>query len=293
VKIQVVHKTDYQYSTNVSQSVNRVCLSPRQTQYQTPLNTHIEIHPTPAVVDTIEDVYGNRISYFSIDVPHRQFTVSVVSTLLTQDINTPLPEAPAVDELRHNLMGAQTNEGLLAVDCLLPSPYVPSIDAVDAVIDLLEHHKGDALVFSEKLMEYIYTEFEYDPTFSTLVTPISAVLEARRGVCQDFAHLAIAILRRAGVPARYVSGYLETQPPQGQQKLQGADASHAWYSVYIPSLGWFDFDPTNNKRPDRQYVTTAWGRDYADIAPLKGVVYGGGTSSLTVSVDVNRIESAA
>lgn len=293
MKIQVVHQTDYQYSANVSQSVNRVCLSPRQTQYQTPLNTEIVISPSPAVVDTIEDVYGNKISYFSIDVPHRQFTVSVTSTLLTQDINSPLPSAPAVSELANGLVGFQTNEGLLAVDCLLPSPYVPSISEVDSVIEQLDQHRGDALVFSQKLMEYIYTEFDYDPTFSTLVTPITAVLKARRGVCQDFAHLAIAVLRRVGIPARYVSGYLETLPPPGQQKLQGADASHAWYSVYIPNLGWFDFDPTNNKRPDRQYVTTAWGRDYADIAPLKGVVYGGGTSSLTVSVDVNRIESVA
>lgn len=292
MKIQVGHTTDYQYSDNVSQSVNRVCLSPRKTKYQTPLHTEIQVTPRPTKIDTIEDVYGNQVSYFSIDEPHRQFTVSVTSTLLTQDTVDLLPKGPPIAGLSMGLATSPNSEDLLALDCLLPSPYVPPLEAVDAVIEQLQEYKYDALLFSQKLMELIYTEFEYDPSFSTLVTPISAVLEAKRGVCQDFAHLGIAVLRRAGIPARYVSGYLETLPPPGQQKLKGADASHAWFSVYAPNLGWFDFDPTNNKQPDRQYVTTAWGRDYADIAPLKGVVYGGGTSSLKVSVDVNRVESA-
>ena len=105
--------------------------------------------------------------------------------------------------------------------------------------------------------------------------------------------MSIALLRRCGIPARYVSGYLETLPPPGQQKLQGSDATHAWFSVYVPNQGWFDFDPTNNKRPDAQYVTTAWGRDYADVAPLRGVVFGGGQTNLKVAVDVNRVENEA
>lgn len=292
MKIQVTHKTDYIYTANVSQSVNRVCLLPRKTLYQNPLQKHLSIYPLPAKVDTIEDIYGNEISYFCIDEPHKQFTVTVQSTLTTQDVPVSLPIAPSVQELTRILLQTPANIDLLAMDCLLPSPYVPPLLAVDSVINQLQGHAGDALAFSNALMEYIFNEFEYDPTFSTLVTPISAVLEARRGVCQDFAHLAIAVLRRAGIPARYVSGYMETQPPPGQQKLQGADASHAWFSVYIPKMGWYDFDPTNNKRPDGQYVTTAWGRDYADVAPLKGVIYGGGTPSLTVSVDVNRVIAA-
>jgi transglutaminase-like putative cysteine protease len=243
----------------------------------------------PAKVDTLEDIYGNEISYFSIDEPHKQFTVTVNSTLTTQDNPVYLPVAPSIEELTSTLLHTPASVDLLAIDCLLPSPYVPSLAEVDSVISQLQEYKGDALAFSNALMEFIYREFEFDSHFSTLVTPISAVLEARRGVCQDFAHLALAVLRRAGIPARYVSGYLETLPPPGQQKLQGADASHAWFAVYIPNMGWYDFDPTNNKRPDGQYVTTAWGRDYADVAPLKGVIYGGGTPSLTVSVDVNRV----
>ena len=144
--------------------------------------------------------------------------------------------------------------------------YVPLIAELESALGNLPSTDTPVLEFAQNLMSWIFTEFEYDPGFSTLVTPITAVLEERKGVCQDFAHLAIAILRYAGVPARYVSGYLETLPPPGQEKLQGSDASHAWYSVYMPGEGWFDFDPTNNKRPDAQYVTTAWGRDYADVA---------------------------
>jgi len=291
MKIQVVHTTDYQYSDNVSQSVNRVCLTPRQTAQQTPLSTEIQITPQPTRVDTVEDMYGNAVSYFTIGEPHRRFTVSMTSTLLTSDLNEDLPVGPSVDTIASSLTTAPSHQDLLAVDCLLPSHFVPTVPAVDDIIEALGEYKYDALVFAQKLMEYVFTNFKFDPNFSTLVTPITAVLEAKRGVCQDFAHLCIAVLRRVGIPTRYVSGYLETLPPPGQQKLQGADASHAWFSVYMPSMGWYDFDPTNNKRPDKQYVTTAWGRDYADIAPLKGVVYGGGTSSLKVAVDVNRIEA--
>ncbi len=183
-----------------------------------------------------------------------------------------------------------SNNDLMAHDSLLPSVYVPQTLEVNSILSELPGVDAPVLEFAQALMNWIFKNFEYDPNFSTLVTPITAVLKERKGVCQDFAHLAIAILRQVGVPARYVSGYLETRPPPGQKKLQGSDASHAWYSVYDPTEGWFDFDPTNDKRPDAQYVTTAWGRDYADVAPLRGVVYGGGQTILKVAVDVDRIE---
>jgi transglutaminase-like putative cysteine protease len=142
----------------------------------------------------------------------------------------------------------------------------------------------------EDLMHRIFKEFEYDSGFSTIATPLEEVLEHRKGVCQDFAHLAIACLRMQGLAARYVSGYLETIPPKGKKRLVGADASHAWFSVFVPHLGWVDFDPTNAKIPDEQHITAAWGRDYADVAPLKGVIFGGGSKNkLEVSVDVERL----
>lgn len=141
-----------------------------------------------------------------------------------------------------------------------------------------------------ELTEKIYTDFTYDPRFSDVATPLSDVLKHKRGVCQDFAHFAIGCLRSLGYPARYVSGYLETLPPPGQEKLVGADATHAWFEVFSPGEGWFEFDPTNNKMAGEQHITTAWGRDYSDVTPLKGVIFGDGKQhTLSVSVDVQRL----
>ncbi len=144
-----------------------------------------------------------------------------------------------------------------------------------------------------ELMERIHREFRYDPEFTTLSTPLAQVLEHRRGVCQDFAHLAIGCLRAHGIPARYVSGYIETLPPPGKAKLVGADASNAWFSVFVPGIGWVDFDPTNNKVLASQHITIAWGRDYSDVTPLKGIIFGGGKMSMKVAVDVLNLDRAA
>ena len=142
------------------------------------------------------------------------------------------------------------------------------------------------LAYRVEQAKKFFTEFQYDPEFSTVVTPLSEVLAHKRGVCQDFAQLAISCLRCVGIPARYVSGYLETRPPEGQPRLVGADASHAWFAVFEPTLGWIDFDPTNNILADEQHLTLAWGRDYADVVPLKGILHGNGGHQLSVAVDV-------
>ena len=206
-----------------------------------------------------------------------------------------MPELPyseslsqSIQKLTHDL----TTDGLFASKCLLPSEHVKQLSGTQKLVEQLFAETDSIAGFAEQLMRWIYEEFDYDPSFSTVVTTGQKAWNAKRGVCQDFAHVALAILREAGIPARYVSGYLETLPPPGEKKLQGSDASHAWFSVYCPDYGWIDFDPTNNKRPDQQYVTTAWGRDYSDVAPLKGVVYGGGSQTVTVSVDVNRLDGA-
>jgi transglutaminase-like putative cysteine protease len=141
-------------------------------------------------------------------------------------------------------------------------------------------------------MERIHREFRYDPEFTTLSTPLTQVLEHRRGVCQDFAHLAIGCIRSRGLAARYVSGYIETVPPPGRQRLVGADASHAWFSVFVPGAGWVDFDPTNNQVPETQHITIAWGRDYSDVTPLKGIIFGGGSMTMKVAVDVLNLDTA-
>jgi transglutaminase-like putative cysteine protease len=143
-----------------------------------------------------------------------------------------------------------------------------------------------------ELNHRIHTEFKYDPSATDVSTPLGQVMRERRGVCQDFAHVAIGVLRCIGLPARYVSGYLETIPPPGQARMVGADASHAWASAFVPGFGWFDFDPTNDVVPSERHITVAWGRDFSDVSPLKGVVLGGGRHTLAVGVDVEPRESA-
>jgi transglutaminase-like putative cysteine protease len=154
----------------------------------------------------------------------------------------------------------------------------------------LQSFQPDKSVFeaTEDLTKRIFNEFEYKPGHTTISTPLAQVMKERKGVCQDFAHLAIACLRSVGLPARYVSGYIETVSPEGVEKLIGTDASHAWFSLYIPDMGWTDFDPTNNCIVSDQHITIGWGRDYADIAPLDGIILSSGSHELTVSVDVKR-----
>lgn len=286
--LHVKHRTNYSYSENASQSHNHVCLQPRQTNLQKCLETQVQVTPEADTIGEALDVYGNKSTLFSISNRHHECDIIVSSLVETTDILEPLPPSSNVISNANKLISAKTTDELMAVDCLLPSPFIQTSDVLDNFINELPVRELGVLEYSQALMEHIYSTFQYDPGFSTLVTPLSDIYTNRRGVCQDFAHLAIATLRRQGIPARYVSGYLETLPPPGQEKLQGSDASHAWFSVYDAYNGWYDFDPTNNKRPDAQYITTAWGRDYADVTPIKGVVYGGGKHTLTVAVDVTR-----
>jgi transglutaminase-like putative cysteine protease len=166
------------------------------------------------------------------------------------------------------------------------APAVPALDSITGGIHL-DRPIVDAV---RELCTTIYEQFTFDPGFTDIATPIADVLAARRGVCQDFAHVAVAALRSKGLAARYVSGYIETSPPPGQPKLVGADASHAWCSVWVPQIGWLDLDPTNDQLPPRRHVTVGWGRDYRDVAPVRGVVIGPSTEqTLDVSVDVTRI----
>lgn len=293
MKLQIRHETEYQYAGNVSHSVNQLCVIPRSTRFQQCLNNNLQITPAPARIYFWEDSFGNSLAHYSIEESHDHCVIESISLVETSSA------APAsfsggtmLGELRQNLSVDRSSDGLLASKCLLWSQYVQRLDGTQPMLDNLSKQSYSVLEFAHQVMTWIYTEFEYDPSFSTVVTSGQTALDAKRGVCQDFAHVALSILREAGIPARYVSGYLETLPPPGEEKMQGSDASHAWFSVYTPLSGWVDFDPTNNKQPDHQYVTTAWGRDYADVAPLKGVVYGGGGQSVSVSVDVNRVVGA-
>ena len=297
MKLHVRHVTRYDYSAPVSQSTNQLCLMPGDGPRQRRLSCRVEVEPAPETIAHGSDCWGNHVARFGIHEPHRRCTVSVSTLVDTRDDLPPLPPSLGVADnlarLREPARGPDADASLMAHDCLLPSAYVPAAPEIDALLAECPPAGRSVLEHAEALMHHIHRTFDYDPKFSTLVTPITAVLEARRGVCQDFAHLAIAALRRADIPARYVSGYLETLPPPGQPKLQGADASHAWFAVHDAATGWHDFDPTNGKRPDHQYVVTAHGRDYGDVTPLKGIVYGGGTPKLRVEVDVDRVAPPA
>lgn len=276
---------------SASQSLNQICLLPRDTESQRCLQSAVNVTPEPQHIDQRQDQFGNRIATFNLSAAHRECDIIVTSLIETAATLEPLPASEPVAQNQQLLANLTDQQALMARDCLLSSPSIPMDSAVEEIIQELAAGELPILEYAEQLMRHIYTTFTYESGFSTLVTPISTIIKARKGVCQDFAHLAIAVLRRQGVPARYVSGYLETLPPPGQAKLQGSDASHAWFSIYVAGKGWYDFDPTNNKRPDAQYVTIAWGRDYSDVAPIKGIVYGGGSHTLTVEVDVNRTDA--
>jgi transglutaminase-like putative cysteine protease len=293
VKLNIRHKTLYEYAGTVSHSVNQLCVIPRSTPNQQILNNTLRVDPAPTKIYSWQDSFGNTQAHFSIEESHGQCaieSVSLVETTTTAPVALPLAEN--LSQLNDLLSTDYSDDGLQANKCLLPTQHVRRLTGSQALVTRLSKECKSVTNFAEQLMHWIFTEFEYDPSFSSVVTSGQKAWDAKRGVCQDFAHVALAVLREAGIPARYVSGYLETLPPPGQKKLQGSDASHAWFSVYSPGDGWFDFDPTNNKRPDKQYVTTAWGRDYSDVAPLKGIVYGGGSQTVTVSVDVNRVDGA-
>ncbi|OED36401.1 hypothetical protein AB833_27700 [Chromatiales bacterium (ex Bugula neritina AB1)] len=291
MKLSVRHRTHYGYSATASQSLNQICLLPRDTTSQRCLQASVVVTPVPNAIDRRIDQYGNSVATFNLNAAHTECDIIVTSLVQTFSRPSIETESLSVEANYKALSRLHDRDSLMARDCLLSSPSIPMDNSVDRIIEELPIGKMTVLEYGSKLMSHIFTTFSYESGFSTLVTPLTEIIAARKGVCQDFAHLAIAVLRRQKVPARYVSGYLETLPPPGETKLQGADASHAWYSVFSANDGWYDFDPTNNKRPDQQYITTAWGRDYSDVVPIKGVVYGGGAHRLTVEVDVNRTEA--
>lgn len=293
MKLKIRHSTKYEYAGKVSHSVNQLCLIPRSTLSQQRLNNYLTVTPTPTKIYYWEDGFGNPMANYSVEENHDQCEIESVSLVETSMFKQPItPNGIGIDQIKSGLNTDRSKDGLLASKCLLPSQHVQALTGTGTAVDNLLKQDRSVNGFAERLMTWIFEEFEYDPSFSTVVTTSQKVWDEKRGVCQDFAHLAMSILRDVGIPARYVSGYLETLPPPGEQKMQGSDASHAWYSVYTPNDGWIDFDPTNNQRPDHRYVTTAWGRDYGDVAPLKGVVYGGGSQTVSVSVDVNRVDGA-
>ncbi len=289
---RISHLTRYGYQRPVSQCHNRAHLLPRDTLRQRCLDARIQVWPAPATAAERRDYFGNRMYLFAVEAAHRELEVRVVSRVEVDERG----DGPALDfgitcaEARRRLQEERVEEQLLAREFLLDSPLVrtsaklrdyamPSFDGPRPLLSAVRELTGR-----------IFHDFVYHPDFTTIATPVEEVLDNRRGVCQDFAHLAIGCLRALGYPARYVSGYVETEPAPGRERLVGADASHAWFAVYAPGEGWVDFDPTNDNMPGCRHITTAWGRDYSDVTPLRGIIFDGGEDpEMTVGVDVERL----
>ena len=292
-RFRVIHRTRYAYALPVELCHNEAHLRPRTTPQQRCLASRLTIDPVPAVMHDRVDYFGNPVSYFAAQLPERELTVVStseveVATLELEDGQ--VPSSPPWEEVRDLLAPGDRNVPLEAREMALGSPMVP-VAAPLADFACESFPPGRPILEAVAgLSRRIHRGFTYDQEFSTVATPIAEVLERRRGVSQDFAHVAIGCVRSLGLPARYVSGYIETVRDPGQPRLVGADASHAWFSTWAPGTGWFDFDPTNDQIPPRQHITTAWGRDYSDVTPLKGVLFGGGEHVLEVAVDVTRLE---
>lgn len=288
MKFRVVHRTRYDYSQPVVLAHSEARVRPRPTPAQTCGACTIAVDPLPAVRAEHVDAFGNTVLYFAVQDPHQSLTVTATSEVEVRALTAPSasPDWDAAVRLLHESAAAETR---LARQFILDSPNAAASPALRAYAAPSLPPGRPLLDAVAELSRRIHHDFVFDPESTTVATPLAEVLAQRHGVCQDFAHLAIACLRAHGLAARYVSGYLETEPPPGQERLQGADVSHAWFAVYVPDAGWVDFDPTNDLLPTDRHVTTAWGRDYSDVTPLKGVIFGGGPHTLEVSVDMVRL----
>jgi transglutaminase-like putative cysteine protease len=290
---QVRHRTQYSYDGDVTASYGWACLSPRDLPDQVCRSTQVEITPGAELLSNSVDFFGNRASYFEVHQPHNELVVTATSVVEVSRLGAELDVLDAWSwEQARDALRADPLIRAAEADFLLSSPRLGLAGRLPGfAAAMLEPGRplGQTL---RHVIHRIYRDFTYRSGSTTVSTPLDDVIARGEGVCQDFAHLAVATLRWAGLPARYVSGYLETVPPPGQPKLQGVDASHAWVSVLVPELGWVDLDPTNDQVVDAGYVITAWGRDYTDVPPLKGVIFTeSAASTMRVAVDVTRLTS--
>jgi len=289
---QLSHTTSYKYGNGVTFCHNIATLKPRDFIGQTILSYELEISPKPTEISERVDFFGNTITRFSIQQYHKELKVIAKSKVLRDYTLAPDIQKSAVgmsitlEEAKAELKSI-TPEILEVKQFVLESILIAKISKNIREYALVSF-KPDRPIFeaASELMHRIFTDFEFNPNATNVATPIFEVMDKKKGVCQDFAQIAIACIRSIGLPARYVSGYIETLPPPGKEKLIGTDASHAWFSLYIPKFGWVDFDPTNDQIPKNQHIIVAYGRDYYDVPPLKGVIYSSGENKMKVAVDI-------
>ena len=296
VRYHVLHETRYDYGSPVSLSQQQLHLSPRILAWQQVEEQCVDIEPTPSWRRDGLDAFGNPVTWIAFHAPHDSLLIrSVMTVAVEPHLPGDLEDSPPWEAVRDRLAYDSTDPQAADLDAtrfLFESPHVRiKHELADYAADCFP--PGQPLLLGvQALMAKIFSEFTFDPEATTVSTPVLEVLENKRGVCQDFAHLMIACLRAMGLAARYVSDYLLTRPPPGKPRLIGADASHAWVSVYVPGseYGWVDFDPTNNLLPDTEHITLSFGRDFSDISPLRGIILGGGGAEPEVAVTVFPID---
>jgi transglutaminase-like putative cysteine protease len=289
---KIFHRTTYKYKYPVSVGNHVACLKPRTLLHHQLARNELRIQPSPATRTERVDYFGNMLCFFTVQEPHKELVVESRSEVIMEGNATSWPQQSLPwEEAARLLPDDHSPAGLEAYQFGFESPririrpefasyalqsFTPGRPMFDALLDLTAR---------------IHKDFRFDSKVTNVRTPTEEVFKKRRGVCQDFAHLQIACLRSLNIAARYVSGYLRTYPPAGQPRLVGADASHAWVSAYCPGVGWLDMDPTNNVVPSNGHVTLAWGRDYGDVSPLRGLILGGGAHTLKVAVDMEPLDS--
>ena len=292
MKYKIKHSTTYHYADFVSLCQNQARLTPKTDRGQICHNSRIEIFPPTNYLQQFTDYFNNNVTVFEIATQHKVLTVTMISEvelLIGAKANINGLDMPW-KQVRNLLATPNTHELLKASEFVLPSQFTRLEEGIRDYALISFTPEINLIDACKHLMARIFHEFYYDPGFTTISTPLSVVFAQKRGVCQDFAHFALACLRSIGLAGRYISGYIETMPPEGEEKLEGADATHAWFAVFLPNCGWVDFDPTNNVLPTDQHITLAVGRDFSDVTPLKGVVFGGGAQLLDVAVDMIRLE---
>lgn len=292
MRYRLTHLTAYEYQENVSVSHHLLRLKPRNLRHQECLEHDVFLEPAAADESTHHDFYGNLVQNVTVEGAHRKFTVRGVSVVEVRPRQAvPIEETHPWEQVRAWSRGGHFAGDLEAMEFLFDSPCI-ELGEDFSEYALPSFTPGRPLLAAAfDLTSRIYRDFSFEPEATTVATPPREVLQKRRGVCQDFAHLQIACLRSLGLPARYVSGYIETVPPPGKPRLAGADASHAWVSVFCPGWGWIDLDPTNNSMAGRQHITVAWGRDYGDVSPVRGVILGSGGHEMEVAVDIRALDS--
>lgn len=288
----IIHTTQYKYEDGASFCHNLATLKPKDMVGQKVLDYKLNISPVPNDISERLDFFGNTITRFSIQEYHEALEVTATSRVKRnyeeQLANFDLEKAKLMTlKEALKLLSGYNQELIDAKQFALKSPLIFNISKeIKAYAKTSLKPKCSLYEASFELMQRIFNDFDFVSGFTNVATPLEDVMKEKKGVCQDFAQIAIACLRSVGLPAKYISGYIETLPPEGQEKLIGTDASHAWFSVYIPTFGWVDFDPTNNQIPKNQHITVAYGRDYLDVPPLKGVTYSSGKNKMEVSVDI-------